>query len=90
MLKTILLGLIVLIVTIIDDVLIALYTKHISKNKRLKAATYSAMIETVGIFFLWVVLNDFIAILFGIVGSFIGTYYANNVEKYFRKIGKKK
>lgn len=85
-LKTIFLGIIVLILTIFVEVLAALWTIYLTKNKMLRAAVISAIIEMTSVFFLWVVLTDFLAITFGVIGAFLGTYYYKEADRLLKKL----
>ena len=87
--QTVILGLVVIVITILDEVLIVLYTQKVAKHKMMDAAILSIFIEIISIAFFWIVLNNFIAILFGIIGAFVGTLYANKLETGFNKLRRK-
>lgn len=86
MIKTILLGILVAVFTLIYEVLVVLYTQKIAKKKMYKAAILSVAIELISIFFIWVVVNNFYSILFGVIGAFFGPLYANKIEKKVKKL----
>ncbi len=70
----------------IEDGLIAIYIKSVSKQKLFKASIYSLLIGFVQLFFIIVVINSFVAAIFNIIGSAFGTYYSKNIEKTIKKI----
>ena len=78
------------ILGVIEDGLIAIYIKSVSKQKLFKASIYSLLIGFVQLFFIIVVINSLIAAIFNIFGSAVGTYYSKDMEKIIKKITKTK
>lgn len=78
------LGLIVLVVSFIENTLWAFYIKYASDGNMLRAAIFGEVITVVGltVFYTWI--DSIWYCIPTIIGGFFGTLYSEKVKKMFK------